>query len=79
MLFLEVGTDAVDRTGSPLTLATVARDDSIRIGGYFHTQRTARALVMVPSVIRLGETTGGQVLERPYPSRAHVQGSLECR
>ena len=32
------------RTGSPLTLAAMAGDDSIRIGGYFDTQGTARAM-----------------------------------
>jgi len=37
MLLLEVGTDAENGTGSPLTLATVASDDSIRIGGHFDT------------------------------------------
>src|SRR5215472_8070543 len=44
MLPLEVGTHAKHRAGSPLTLATMASDDSIRIGGYFDTQGTARAM-----------------------------------
>jgi hypothetical protein len=32
---LEKGTDAEHRTGSPLTLATMADTHNIRIGGYF--------------------------------------------
>src|SRR5690349_13787325 len=44
MLLLEIGTDAENRTSSPLTLATVASDDSIRIGGRFDAQGTARAM-----------------------------------
>jgi hypothetical protein len=35
MLLLEKGTDAEHRTGSPLTLATMADTHNIRIGGYF--------------------------------------------
>src|SRR5215469_1525614 len=44
MLLLEVGTHAEHRTGSPLTLATMAGDDGIGIGGYFDTQGTATAM-----------------------------------
>jgi hypothetical protein len=44
MLPLEVGTNAEHRAGSPLTLAAVAGDDGIGIGGYFDTQGTTRAL-----------------------------------
>ena len=44
MFLLEVGTDAEHRAGSPLTLAAVAGDDGIGIGGNFDTQGTARAM-----------------------------------
>jgi hypothetical protein len=37
MLLLEVGTDAENRTSSPLTLAAMAGDDSIGIAGHFDT------------------------------------------
>jgi hypothetical protein len=37
----EVGTNAEHRTGSALTLSTMAGDDSLRIGGYYDTQSTA--------------------------------------
>jgi len=37
MLLLEVCTHAEHRTGSPLTLATMAGDHGIGIGGYFDT------------------------------------------
>ena len=35
MLPLEIGTDTENRPGTPLTLATVAGDDGIGIGGCF--------------------------------------------
>jgi hypothetical protein len=38
MFLLEKGTHAEHRTGSPLTLATMADAYNIRIGGYFDTQ-----------------------------------------
>src|SRR5215831_15132383 len=44
MLPLEVGTHAEHRAGSPLTLAAMAGDDGIRIGGYFDAQGTTRAM-----------------------------------
>jgi hypothetical protein len=44
MLPLEVGPHAEHRAGAPLTLATMAGDDGIGIGGYFDTQGTTRAM-----------------------------------
>jgi len=44
MLPLEIGTNAEHRTGSPLTLATMADAYNIRIGGYFDTQGAATAM-----------------------------------
>jgi hypothetical protein len=44
MFFLEEGTNAEHRTGSPLTLATMADAYNIRIGGYFDAQDTTRAM-----------------------------------
>ena len=44
MLPLEVGTNAEHRAGSPLTLATMAGNDGIGIGGYFDTQGTTTAM-----------------------------------
>jgi hypothetical protein len=44
MFLLEKGTHAEHRTGSPLTLATMADAYNIRIGGYFDTQGTATAM-----------------------------------
>ena len=44
MLPLEVGTNAEHRAGSPLTLAAMAGDHGIGIGGYFDTQGTATAM-----------------------------------
>jgi len=44
MVFFEIGTDAEHRTGPPLTLSTMARDDGIGLAGYFDTQGAARAL-----------------------------------
>jgi len=44
MLSLEVGTNAEHRAGSPLTLAAMAGDHGIGIGGYFDTQGTATAM-----------------------------------
>jgi hypothetical protein len=40
MFLLVEGTNAKHRTGSPLTLATMADAYNIRIGGYFDTQGT---------------------------------------
>ena len=40
MFLHEVGTNAEHRSGSPLTLATMADAYNIRIGGYFDTQGT---------------------------------------
>src|SRR6516164_7421226 len=40
MFLLVEGTNAEHRTGSPLTLATVADAYNIRIGGHFDAQRT---------------------------------------
>src|SRR5215469_6924557 len=44
MLPLEVCTNAEHRAGSPLTLAAMAGDHCIGIGGYFDTQGTATAM-----------------------------------
>ena len=44
MLPLEVGTHAKHRACSPLTLAAMASDHGIGIGGYFDTQGTATAM-----------------------------------
>jgi hypothetical protein len=44
MLSLEVGTNAEHRAGSPLTLAAMAGDHGIGVGGYFDTQGTATAM-----------------------------------
>ena len=44
MFLLEKGTHAEHRTGSPLTLATMADAYNIRIGGYFDAQGTATAM-----------------------------------
>src|SRR6516162_636950 len=44
MFFLEEGSNAEHRTGSPLTLATMAGAYNIRIGGYFDAQGTTRAM-----------------------------------
>jgi hypothetical protein len=44
MFFFEEGTDAEHRTGSPLTLATMAGGHGIGIGGHFDTQGTARTM-----------------------------------
>src|SRR5215472_8613620 len=44
MFLLVEGNNAEHRTGSPLTLATMAGTYSIRIGGNFDTQSTARAM-----------------------------------
>src|SRR5215472_6075034 len=43
-LLLEEGDNAEHRTGSPLTLATMADAYNIRIGGYFDAQGTTRAM-----------------------------------
>jgi len=44
MFLLEKGNNAEHRTGSPLTLATMADAYNIRIGGYFDAQGTATAM-----------------------------------
>src|SRR6516162_11242506 len=44
MFLLEEGSNAEHRTGSPLTLATMADAYNIRIGGYFDTQGTGTAM-----------------------------------
>src|SRR5215510_15030620 len=44
MFLLVEGTNAEHRTGSPLTLATMAGAYNIRIGGYFDAQGTTRAM-----------------------------------
>src|SRR6516164_11807123 len=44
MFLLVEGNNAEHRTGSPLTLATMAGAYSIRIGGYFDAQGTATAM-----------------------------------
>src|SRR6516164_5943649 len=66
---LEEGSDAEHRTGSPLTLATMADAYNIRIGGYFDTQGTATAmrssLHSAPSLPRHSETTRGRASEPP--------------
>src|SRR6201998_3600592 len=43
-LLLEEGDNAEHRAGAPLTLATMADADGIRIGGYFDAQGTTRAM-----------------------------------
>src|SRR5215469_12175830 len=68
MFPLAEGSDAEHRTGSALTLATMADAYNIRIGGYFDTQGTATAmrssLHSAPSLPRHSETTGGRLSER---------------
>src|SRR6516164_5679541 len=64
MFLLVEGTNAEHRTGSPLTLATMADAYNIRIGGYFDTQGTTRAMRSsrhgtTPFLIRCSETTTG--------------------
>src|SRR5215472_13618310 len=44
MFLLVEGTNAEQRTGPPLTLATMADAYNIRIGGYFDAQGTTRAM-----------------------------------
>src|SRR6516162_9304419 len=44
MFLLKEGGNAEHRTGSPLTLATMAGAYNIRIGGYFDAQGTTRAM-----------------------------------
>src|SRR5215470_11700902 len=44
LFLLEKGTHAEHRTGSPLTLATMADAYNIRIGGHFDAQGTTRAM-----------------------------------
>jgi hypothetical protein len=44
MFLLVEGTNAEYRTGSPLTLSTMADAYNIRIGEYFDAQGTARAM-----------------------------------
>jgi hypothetical protein len=61
MFLLEKGTHAEHRTGSPLTLATMADAYNIRIGGYFDTQGTATA------------TCGSRHITLPDPSVARLQ------
>src|SRR6516162_10481049 len=62
MFLLVEGTNAEHRTGSPLTLATMAGAYNIRIGGYFDAQGTATAMrgsrhdtLPKPAVARLQE------------------------
>jgi hypothetical protein len=64
----EVGTNPEHRTGSALTLSTMAGDDSLRIGGYYdakHRRNNVQFSSWYPSVIRRGESTGGRASERP--------------
>src|SRR5262245_30425932 len=73
MFLLEKGTHAEHRTGSPLTLATMADAYNIRIGGYFDTQGTATAMRgsrhKCTSIIGLGKTIRGAGLRAiPLPS-----------
>ena len=63
MLPLEIGTNAEHRAGSPLTLAAMAGDHGIGIGGYFDTQGTARAM------------RGSRQLPLPYPGAPRLQES----
>jgi hypothetical protein len=69
MFLLEKGDNAEHRTGSPLTLATVADAYNSRIGGYFDTQGTTRAMRSfrhsAPFLSKGSETTGGRLSERP--------------
>src|SRR5215469_10776039 len=68
MFPLEEGSDAEHRTGSPLTLATMADAYNIRIGGYFDTQGTTAAIRgsrhSAHSLSRHNETTEGRLSER---------------
>src|SRR5215831_7917336 len=61
-LFVE-GTDAEHRTGSPLTLATMADAYNIRIGGYFDAQGTTRAM----------RGSGSRHSAPSYPGAARLQ------
>ena len=63
MFLLVEGTNAEHRTGSPLTLATMADAYNIRIGGYFDAQGTTRAM------------GGSRQLPLPYPGAPRLQ---EC-
>jgi hypothetical protein len=69
MFPLEIGTDAENRPGTPLTFATMAGDDDIGIGGRFDAQGTATAMRgsrhSAPSLSRHSETTGERLSERP--------------
>src|SRR5262245_52645509 len=70
VFLLEVRTYSEHGAGSPLTLAAMAGDDRIRIGGYFGTQGTAGAMrgsrhgSPPSSVIRPGEIKGGRASGR---------------
>jgi hypothetical protein len=63
MFLLVEGNNAEHRTGSPLTLATMAGAYNIRIGGYFDAQGTATAMRgsrhIFPSVISLARLQEG--------------------
>jgi len=74
-MFLPVeGSNAEHRTGSPLTLATMAGAYNIRIGGYFDAQGTTRAMsgsrqlpLLYPGAPRLQES-GYQSDQRGQPA-----------
>src|SRR5262244_1807182 len=63
MFLLVEGSNAEHRTGSPLTLATMAGAYNIRIGGYFDAQDTTRAM------------GGSRQLPLPYPGAPRLQES----
>jgi|SRR6516225_6798528 len=69
MFLLVEGDSGERRTGSPLTLATMADAYKIGIGGYLDTQGTARAMRgsshSDPSLSGHNETTEGWLSERP--------------
>jgi len=70
MFLLEEGNNAEHRTGSPLTLATMAGAYGIGIGGHFDTQSTAGAMrssrhSTTPSLIMCSETKGAAVKRPP--------------
>src|SRR6516225_6678311 len=73
MFLLVEGTNAEHRTGSSLTLATMADAYNIRIGGYFDTQGTTRAMRSsshsAPSLSRHNKTTEERLSERSKPDQ----------
>jgi len=76
MLLLEVGTDAENRTGSPLTLATMADAYNIRIGGYFDAQGTVKRMYTRPAARGRGIA---KALLRRIEHQARATGKIVLR